>query len=162
VFTATVPFSRPPVSRATCRSSAAVGRSGAVTLAASEPGRPRAKAAARSQKSASEPAASGTSVATGTNHSRTSQCGSRSGSMPGRNTTGSRPDAGGGPPLAASQAAVDPGYQAGRAASASSRRATSVRNASRCSHERQVTTHFVAMQLNEVLLAIEAATMSAW
>ena len=38
----------------------------------------------------------------------------------------------------------------------------SSRNSSRCSHVRQVTTSLVAMQLKDVLLAIDAAIISAW
>ena len=82
-------------------------------------------------------------------------------SIPVRNTQGSVPSAGSCPPAMACHAAAAPGYQAGRAGRLASRRATSPRNASRCGHDRQVTTIFVAMQLNDVLLAIEAATVSA-
>jgi len=64
--------------------------------------------------------------------------------------------------VTAAHAAAAPGYQPGRAGSLASRRPTAARKASRCGHERQVTTSFVAMQLNEVLLTIEAATASAW
>ena len=64
--------------------------------------------------------------------------------------------------VACSQAAVAPGYQERRAGTLASRRLTCSRKASRWSQDRQVTRHFVAMQLNEVLWRIDPATRSAW
>jgi len=102
------------------------------------------------------------SAATGTNHSRATQDLSRSMSSPVRNTHGSVPSAGAGRPATVSHAVDAPGYQAGRAGRLASRRLTSARNSSRCGQAPQVMTSLVAMQLKEVLLAIDAATVSAW
>ena len=133
-----------------------------VTLAANDPGRPCTRPLARVQNASMSSASIAVSAATGTNHSRATQARSRSMSSPVRNTHGSVPSAGADRPAIVSQAFAAPGYQAGRAGRLASRRPTSVRNSSRCGQARQVTTSLVAMQLKEVLLAIDAATMSAW
>ena len=104
----------------------------------------------------------GISAATGTNHSRSHHRESAAGSMPVRNTHGSVPSAGRRSPVIVSQAAVPPGYQPTRGDIAARRRWTRPRNASRWSQVWAVTMSFVAMQLKEVLLMIEAAMMSAW